>query len=394
MKAIVNGIILTEQGELSDSALLFNEVILGIVAAADIPKDAEIIDARGRYIAPGLVDVHIHGYVNEDVSDGSELGVRKMAHAILENGVTGFLPTTMTVAWEEVEEAFGNVRRLMPESNTPGFDGSRVLGCHAEGPFINPERKGAQSADHIIPPDADRLLGHRDVVRMVTISPEVPGGIDFIRKVRGESDIVVCIGHTSADYDTALRAIEAGASHITHLFNAMTGLNHRNPGVVGAALSTDVSTELIADTFHVHPGLFAMVYSLKKDRLVLVTDCTRAGGLPDGEYSLGGQPIFVKGIECRLADGTIAGSVLKLNDAVYNLHAHGGVPLHEAVHAASLSPARVLGEDHRRGSLKEGKDADIILMDDRCRVSAVFIGGALKYLKEDSNHDQSPDGSR
>ncbi len=384
MKAIINGIILTEQGPVENRVLLFDKQIIGIVNKDELPADAEIIDAAGRYIAPGLIDVHIHGYVGEDASDGSEQGVRDMAKAVLQNGVTGFLPTTMTVSWDEIETAFDIIRRLIPQSDDPAFDGSQILGCHAEGPFINPERKGAQAADHILPPDADRLLQHKDVVRLVTMAPEMPGGMDFIRKVRGNSDIVVSIGHTSADYETAMEAIQAGASHITHLFNAMTALNHRNPGVVGAALSSDVNCELIADAFHVHPGLFSMLYQLKKQRLILITDCTRAGGLPDGEYTLGGQPIFVKGIECRLADGTIAGSVLKLNDAVHNLHTHGGIPLHEAVHAASLSPALAIGIADRKGSIEKGKDADIILMDGDCRVSATFVGGTLKYRKEGS----------
>lgn len=382
MKAIVNGVILTQQGEAQNSALLFDKTVLDIVKLEEVPQEAEVIDAQGQFVAPGLIDVHIHGYDGADVSDGDRQGVLDMARGVLANGVTGFLPTTMTVSWEEIEAAFQVIRLLMPESMEPTFEGSQILGCHAEGPFINPERKGAQAPDHILPPDADRLLRHQDVVRIVTMAPEMEGGMDFIRKVRQESAIVVSIGHTTADYDTALEAIRAGASHITHLFNAMTGLNHRNPGVVGAALTTEVNCELIADAFHVHPGLFSLVYGVKGPQLILVTDCTRAGGLPDGEYSLGGQPIFVKGIECRLADGTIAGSVLKLNDAVRNLHLHGGIPLHEAVHAASLSPAMAIGLAATKGSLDKGKDADIVLMDADCQVSAVYVRGSLKYRKE------------
>ena len=165
-------------------------------------------------------------------------------------------------------------------------------------------------------PEADLMLKHQDIIKIITMAPEMPGGIAFIRQIRRESDMVVSLGHTSATYDEAMEAIHAGASHITHTFNAMTGLTHRQPGVVGAALCAPVVCELIADTFHIHPALFSLLHTVKKERLVLVTDCTRAGGLKDGEYTLGGQPIFVKGIECRLADGTIAGSVLRLNNAV------------------------------------------------------------------------------
>ncbi len=380
MKAIVGGIILAEDKEYQGMALLFDSKVRGIVPMDQV-GEAELIDAKGQYVAPGLVDLHIHGYLGEDASDGSEAGVLRMAKGVLANGVTSFLPTTMTVSWPEIETAFEVVRGLMPKSAEAQFDGAQILGVHAEGPFINPERKGAQAADHIIPPDAQRVLPHQDVVRIITMAPEMPGGIDFIRELTGKSAIVVSIGHTTATFEEAMAAIEAGASHITHTFNAMTGLVHRQPGVVGAALTADVSVELIADTFHVHPGIYALMVTAKQDKLVLVTDCTRAGGLPDGEYTLGGQPIFVKGIECRLADGTIAGSVLKLNDAVYNLKTHAGISMRDAVHAASLNAAAAIGVDAQKGSLKVGKDADIILMDERCQVTAAFVGGQMKYSK-------------
>ena len=381
MKAIINGIILTPHEEIRGMALLFDTVFRGIVPLGHV-KAEEVIDAKGRYIAPGLIDVHIHGYLGKDISDGSEEGARIMAEGVLANGVTSFLPTTMTVSWSEIEASFDVVRRLMPQSREPDFLGAQILGCHAEGPFINPQRKGAQSEKHIIPPRADLILPHIDVVRLITVAPEMEGGLEFIRELTSKSSITVSIGHSNADYDLAKKAIEAGASHITHLFNAQTGLNHRKPGIVGAALTSPVFTELIADTFHVHDGLFSLLYNVKRDLLVLVTDCTRAGGLPDGEYTLGGQPIFVNGIECRLQDGTIAGSVLKLNDAARNLHCLGGVPLKDAIHAASLSAARTLGMDREKGSIEEGKDADIIFIDDECRVYAAFVRGTLKYSKE------------
>ena len=381
MKAIINGIILTPHEEIRGMALLFDTVFRGIVPLDHVQAD-EIIDAKGRYIAPGLIDVHIHGYLDKDISDGSEEGARIMAEGVLANGVTSFLPTTMTVSWSEIEASFDVVRRLMPQSREPDFLGAQILGCHAEGPFINPQRKGAQSEKHIIPPRAALILPHSDVVRLITVAPEMEGGLEFIRELTSKSSITVSIGHSNADYDLAKKAIEAGASHITHLFNAQTGLNHRKPGIVGAALTSDVFTELIADTFHVHQGLFSMLYNVKRDLLVLVTDCTRAGGLPDGEYTLGGQPIYVNGIECRLQDGTIAGSVLRLNDAARNLHRLGGVTLKDAIHAASLSAARTIGMDRVKGSIEDGKDADFIFIDDECRVYSTFVRGTLKYSKE------------
>ena len=382
MKAIVNGVFLLGDQEVKGGALMFDEAIIGHMPESGLPEGCELIDAGGCYVSPGLMDLHIHGYLNEDASDGSAEGIRLIAKALLENGVTSFLPTTMTVSWAEIEAAFDVIRALKKESGQPGFEGAQVLGAHAEGPFINPKRKGAQSEEAILPPDADKVLRHKDIIRILSMAPEMPGGLEMIKSVTEQSDIVVSIGHTNASFEQALEAIEAGASYITHLFNAMSPLNHRNPGVVGAALQTPVTTELIADTFHVHPGLFAFLHGLKQDKLVLVTDCTRAGGLGDGEYTLGGQRIFVNGIQCRLADGTIAGSVLKLNEAVRNLRGHANLNTAQAVAAASLHPAFAIGAQDKKGSLEAGKDADIVLFDLDMNARAVYIAGRLKYKKE------------
>lgn len=378
MKAIVNGRIMLPEGEVTGKALLFDEKILGLADTQDLQVD-EIIDAGGAYVCPGLVDVHIHGYLGADTSDGNMDGVRKMARGLVANGVTSFLPTTMTVEWPVLEKCFEQLRVLKAESEQPDFTGAQILGCHAEGPFINPARKGAQAAEAIIPPDAEKTLAYRDIIRVMTYAPEMPGAEVFASQILAESDIRLSIGHTSADYEGAMAAIKLGASRVTHTFNAMTGLHHRDPGVVGAALTGPVYCELIADTFHVHPGVFSLMDRAKGDRLVLITDCTRAGGLQDGEYSLGGQPIFVKGIECRLADGTIAGSVLRLNEAVRNFRDHAGVPMWKAVRAASLNAAESVGAEAYKGSLEQGKDADIVLLDDECRVQATYIRGVCKW---------------
>lgn len=380
MKAIVNGRILLSDREVSGKALLFDDRIAGVVEEAAARREAEeIIDAAGAYVCPGLVDVHIHGYLGADTSDGDMDGVRKMAAGVLANGVTSFLPTTMTVDWDILETVFRQLRMLREESLRPDFPGAEILGCHAEGPFINPARKGAQAASAILPPDPAKVLPYRDVIRVITYAPEMEGGLDFTRTLRQESDILLSIGHTSASFDCALEAIGLGASRVTHTFNAQTPLHHRDPGVVGAALTQNVYCELIADTFHVHPGVFPLMDRAKDDHLVLITDCTRAGGLADGEYTLGGQPIFVRGIECRLADGTIAGSVLKLNDAVRNFRDHASVPMWKAVRAASLNAAQSAGVAARKGSLDSGKDADIVLMDEDCRVLKTYVRGVCRY---------------
>ncbi len=379
MKAIVNGKIILPDSIVEGRALLFDEKIVGL--SETVPEGAEIIDAKGRYVAPGLVDIHIHGYLGEDTSDGSVEGIRKMAEGIVKNGVTAWLPTTMTVSYDDLRRAFNAVRTLMDKKNNP--KGAQIMGVHAEGPFINPSKKGAQAVEYIRPADAPFLIENSDVIRIVTIAPEMPGALDCIREVTEKTHILVSMGHTAANYETAKAGIEAGVRHATHLFNAMTPLNHRDPGVVGASLADDrVSTELIADTFHISPDLFGLVAKVKGDNLILITDCTRAGGLEDGEYTLGGQPIFVKGIECRLADGTIAGSVLKLNNAVRNMREHTNLPLEQIVRMASINAARCIGLDKTKGSLEAGKDADIILADENFAVSETIIAGETVWAAE------------
>ncbi len=379
MKAIVNGKIILPDSIVEGRALLFDEKIVGL--SETVPEGAEIIDAKGRYVAPGLVDIHIHGYLGEDTSDGSVEGIRKMAEGIVKNGVTAWLPTTMTVSYDDLRRAFNAVRTLMDKKNNPR--GAQIMGVHAEGPFINPSKKGAQAVEYIRPADAPFLIENSDVIRIVTIAPEMPGALDCIREVTQKTNILVSMGHTAANYETAKAGIEAGVRHATHLFNAMTPLNHRDPGVVGASLADDrVSTELIADTFHISPDLFGLVAKVKGDNLILITDCTRAGGLEDGEYTLGGQPIFVKGIECRLADGTIAGSVLKLNNAVRNMREHTNLPLEQIVRMASINAARCIGLDKTKGSLEAGKDADIILADENFAVSETIIAGETVWAAE------------
>ena len=378
MQAIINGKIVLPNRIIEDAALLYDAKIQGIVSVAELPADVETIDAAGKYVIPGLVDVHIHGYLGEDASDGSFDGIRIMAEGVAKNGVTSFLPTTMTVSYDELRTAFAQIRRGMEESGADSWQGAQILGVNAEGPFINPSKKGAQAGENIRPGDAAFLKEYLDIIRVFTIAPEMPGNMDCIREMAGKC--LISMGHTNATFDEAKAGIEAGVGHVTHLFNAQTALMHRDPGVVGAALTDDrVSTELIADAFHVNANLFPLVAKLKGDKLVLITDCTRAGGLADGEYTLGGQPIFVNGIECRLADGTIAGSVLRLNHAVRNLLKYTDLPVWEAVNAASLNPAKRIGVDGAKGSLETGKDADIVLCDEDFNICRTISRGRTIY---------------
>lgn len=375
MHAIVNGRILLPTGEVTGQALLFDNVILGLCEQP--PENAQITDAKDRYVAPGLIDTHIHGYLGADASDADSDGLRRMAEGLLRNGVTSFLPTTMTVPLRQLRSAFAVIRGMMAESALPDFRGAQILGCHAEGPFIAPARKGAQREDACLLPDANLLLQDADVIRLATVAPELPGAMECIRALI-DAGIHVSLGHTDCDLLTALDALKAGANRFTHTFNAMSPLHHRQPGAAGAALISDAYCELIADCFHVHPGLFALLDKLKNEKLLLVSDCTRAGGMPDGQYDLGGQTITVCGAECRLADGTIAGSVLRLNEAVRNLREHTPMPMYKAVRCASETPARSLGLDAHKGSLRTGRDADILLMNEDCSVEAAWIRGVRK----------------
>ncbi len=380
MKCIINGKVILPDKTVSGKAVIFDDQIRGIVDENKLNfTDYEIIDAHGSYVAPGLVDIHIHGYLGEDASDGNIAGLRKMAEAIVANGVTSWCPTTMTVAKSQIEEAFDTARSLRNQQKTE-YCGANILGINCEGPFINPSKKGAQAEEHILAPDASFIKKHSDIVKLFTLAPEMDGGIECIKEVSHDTDVLISIGHTGATYDEAMDAIHAGARHTTHLFNAMTPLQHRNPSVVGAALTSDnVSCELIADTFHVNKGLFSLVAKTKGDKLVLITDCIRAGGLEDGHYDLGGQDVTVNGIRCLLADGTIAGSVLKLNRAVYNLYSNTSLSIEEAVAAASLNPAKAINVDAHKGSLETGKDADIIIADSNFNIIKTYIGGISRY---------------
>lgn len=380
MKCIINGKVLLKDKIADDLVVIFDKKIEKIAKFSEVNlSDFEIIDANGKYVSPGLVDMHIHGYLGADASDGDIEGIKLMGGGIIQNGVTAWCPTTMTVSKQEIETAFDCIRQV---KNSDEYYGARILGVNSEGPFINAAKKGAQAEEHILKPDADFIIKHSDIVKLFTVAPEVDGALECIEKVSKETDVLISIGHTNASYEEAMAGIEKGIQNTTHLFNAMTALSHRSPGVVGAALSTDVSTELIADTFHVDKGLFGLIAKIKGDKLCLITDCIRAGGMPDGDYTLGGQPVHKEGIKCLMDDGTIAGSVLNLNQAVYNLFANTDLELYEAVNCASLYPATALGEADEIGSLEEGKRADIVIADEKFNVVTTILDGVIRYKGE------------
>ena len=378
MKAIINGKIILKDRIVENNALIFSDVIEGIVPAENVPADAEIIDAKGGYVSPGLIDMHIHGYLGKDVCDGAEESIRTISKGLLANGVTGYLPTTMTEDMKVIRKALEVCRALKEESRD--WDGSEILGCHAEGPFISAAKKGAQDPKYILKPDAAFVKEYADIIKSITLAPEEDEN-DFaaIREIKRDTDVLISMGHTSADYNTAKASVAAGVGHVTHLFNAMTPLAHRAPGVVTAALDSDISVELIVDMFHVDKCFYDMLWKLKGRKLCFITDCLPAGGLPMGEYTLGGQKIIYRDVVCRLEDGTVAGSVLHLNHGVWNVYKNSEIPLYECVNCASLNPATALGLEKKKGSLEVGKDADIVITDENFEISKTIIGGKIKY---------------
>lgn len=385
MKAIINGrfIIPDETGHFAVEeglALFFDEKIRAIrpaatVSAAEREELEACIDARGAYVSPGFLNVHIHGCVGADTMDDDPEAIRKMQLFQARTGVTAFLPTTMTYDFPTLSRAFRHVREAMARE-----EGARVLGCHMEGPFISPAKKGAQAEKNIAKADFAKIAPYQDIVKIITVAPEeLPDGGQFIADCHAHG-IVVSLGHTAADYATARQAIEEyGAKHITHLFNAMTGLHQRHPGVVGAALDTDANCELIVDNVHIHPAAQRIVYRLKKDHLILITDSLRACGLGDGPSELGGQKVFVKGTLATLEDGTIAGSVLCMNDGLRIFRENTGAPIEEVVTAVTKTPAKELGLYGELGSLSAGNNADITIFDDALKIKRTIVAGRDAY---------------
>ena len=395
MKAIINGrfIIPDETGCFTVEeglALFFDEKIRAIrpaatVLAAEREELEACIDARGAYVSPGFLNVHIHGCVGADTMDDDPEAIRKMQLFQAETGVTSFLPTTMTYDFPTLGRALRHVREAMAREDAAEHedadDAAALVGINMEGPFISPAKKGAQAEKNIAKADFAKIAPYQDIVKIITVAPEeLHDGGQFIADCHAHG-IVVSLGHTAADYATARQAIEEyGAKHITHLFNAMTGLHQRRPGVVGAALDTDANCELIVDNVHIHPAVQRIVYRLKKDHLILITDSLRACGLGDGPSELGGQKVFVKGTLATLEDGTIAGSVLCMNDGLRIFRENTGAPIEEVVATVTKTPAKELGlYGELLGSLSAGKNADITIFDDALKIQRTIVAGRDAY---------------
>ena len=360
--------------------LIDGNVIAGLATTPPGPA-AAALDATGCTVLPGFIDLHVHGAMGCDTMDGDPSALAAMARFYARHGVTAFLPTTMTAGPQATLAA---VQAVAAYCQAPGI-GARVLGVHLEGPFISPRFPGAQLADAIRPPDVAELaaLVEAGPVRMITLAPEVPGAHDLIRAARAHG-LVVVAGHTAATYEECEAAVALGVSQATHTYNAMTGLHHRQPGTLGSVLSNDaIYAQLIADNIHVHPAAMKILARCKGvDRTVLITDAMRAVGLAPGVYDLGGQTVTVADGQCRLADGTLAGSVLTLEVGLANYLAAAGLGLEEGWPAASRTPAAALGLGHQLGQIRVGYQADLVLLDQSLAVVATVVGGRVVYLRD------------
>ncbi|MDF2557595.1 MAG: nagA [Bacillales bacterium] len=348
---------------------------------------ADIFDLKhSGFVLPGFIDIHIHGADGADTMDSTEESLKRIAKKITEEGTTSFLTTTMTQSNTLIETALLHVKQYMKDSNPNGE--AEVLGIHLEGPFINVKKAGAQPKEFITEPSIERFQKWQTIsggnIRLITIAPEMEGSLELI-KYLSSNNVVVSLGHSDASFDEANMAVEAGATHVTHLFNAMSGLDHREPGLAAAALVLDeLNVELITDGIHVHPKMIEFAINAKgSDKAILVTDAMCAKGLRDGEYALGGQKVNVNGHEARLADGTLAGSVLLMSEAIRNVIDFTRLPLDEVVKLATANPAKLLGIYERKGSISIGKDADITVIDENFNVILTICRGKIAYLKKD-----------
>jgi len=357
----LRGRILREDGAFRKGRIEFGETIREI---ADEGSD-------GPYIIPGLIDIHTHGAAGFDFSEASPDEIREMSLFYAKNGVTSFLATTITEPADALAGAMKNIALFERPEN-----GARCLGINMEGPFLSYEKRGAHQADFLMAPDIGMFEQmnalSKNGIKLVSVAPELPGAMAFIREASKACG--VSLAHSAAGYDIASEAFENGASHVTHLYNAMSPFSHRDPGIPGAAMDAGACVEIICDGIHLHPSVIRAVYRMFKERVCMISDSVRATGLPDGEYELGGLPIIIKDGKSTLLDGTIAGSIITLMQGVRNAVSFG-VPPADAATAATFNNAHAIGAEKAVGTLSEGKLADIVVLDEDLNIQAVYIGG-------------------
>lgn len=370
---IKDGAIFTENGAFKKLDIEYRDGVIVRIADYIEPDNEELISAKNQYVIPGLIDIHFHGAAGHDFCEGTDEAIDAISKYEISRGITSICPATMTLS----EDILSAICKNAAGYNKRNSD-SPLCGINLEGPFLSEAKKGAQNGAYLCKPDADmvkRLKADSDgLVKLVSIAPELDGAMECIR-ICGD-DVRFSIAHTASKYDTAVEAIRAGAAHVTHLYNAMYGLTHREPGVIGAAFDCpDCEVELICDGVHITPTVIRATFKLFGDnRVILISDSMMACGMPDGRYALGGQPVNVKGSFATLDDGTIAGSVTCLMDCMTTA-VRCGIPLESAVKAATINPARSIGVDDKYGSIAPGKLANLVILNKDLSINRVIYKG-------------------
>ena len=359
------------------------EAVGDMVNCPIIANSNRVVDcSEHRYVMPGMIDIHVHGAAGFDFMDGSHEAFEGIALALAKEGTTSFLATTITNPAEQTMDTLKNLEDYQKQKNGPGF--ADMLGIHLEGPFINKKKKGAQPESAIIPPNAaifrewQTLSGN--TIKVITFAPELDEQFELLAELK-KTHVIPSMGHTDASYDEVLQAIQHGVRHATHLFNGMKGMHHRDPGVVGAALLQDeVHVEIIPDGIHFHPDLLKMIVKMKGlEKVLVITDGMRAKGMPDGEYDLGGQQVTVRDGKCLLANDSLAGSIVTMNQARLNLAIWLSLSIHEQIQITSINQAKRLGQFDRKGSIQAGKDADIVVIGQDGEVELTICRGSIAY---------------
>ena len=364
---IKGGKVFQEDGSFLEQAIYINDHRL--VDKAEYQYDGEVIDAEGLLVLPGLVDIHSHGAAGEDFSDGNPEGLKKILQYEKRCGITSYCPTSMTFPKERLRQIFASIKGAQTE------DGATVVGINMEGPFLDPAKKGAHVEKWIAAPDVAfvrELNQDADgLVRLVTLAPNMDGAEEFIKEMHEE--VCISLGHTAADYDCASRAMKLGAHHVTHLYNAMQPFGHRAPGLIGAAMDDpECMVELICDGYHIHPSAIRAAFRMfGPERVILISDSMRATGMENGTYELGGQEVTVKDRKAVLKDGTLAGSATNLYGCMCKA-VEFGIPLEQAIMAATANPARSIGIFDRVGSIRIGKQADLLLVSENLKLKRVI----------------------
>lgn len=355
----------------------------GRIAYIGNEENIEPIFETDGIVVPGFIDEHIHGAGGADAMDGTVEALQTISEFLVREGTTGFLATTMTQSPENITKALKAVKKVREKGE---YKGAEVLGVHLEGPFISPKHVGAQPLEYVATPDAELFDKYNEAsgnsIKIVTLAPEVEGGLGLVKHL-SNIGVVASVGHTGGKYADVVNAVAAGATNVTHTYNAQTGLHHREAGVVGAAMLLDeLNCEMICDTIHVSvPAIKLVIKNKPHDKYTLITDAMRAKGMPDGKSELGGQDVFVNNGEARLADGTLAGSVLKMNVAVKNLVEKAGVPFTDAIDFATYNPAKNIGVLNERGTIEVGKRADLTVLNSDFEVLYTLVNGKIVYKK-------------